>query len=244
MPASSCDYQVRLLGGFELLRGSDLVALPGPAARVVAFLALRRHARRGMIADALWPDAPGIRSQAYLRSALWRLNTATPGLVLSSPGSMLSIGPGAHTDAVDLLAWALTVGHDGDDASRLPEREWLGRDLLPGWDDTWLDDHREQLQVLVPEALEAAATARLEARVLTEALWYALRAHQLDPLRESAVRLLVSIYKDQSNYRLARDTLRRYRHTLRDELGVEPSSTLTNLLPAGMRDVSRHASTR
>jgi DNA-binding SARP family transcriptional activator len=223
------EIRVQLLGGFELWRGDGVVALPAPAARVVAITALQSRARREAIVTDLWPDAPPGRGQAYLRSALWRLRILAPGVIVPEAGGFLSVPAQVSVDAAALLAWAKKMIRDST-ATPAPDLEALGRELLPGWADYWLDDHRERLRMLVPEALEIMASALLEDNAVALALWYALEAHQIDPLRESAARVLARIYQAQGNHALASDVFDRYRCTLRSELGVDPSPAFSRLV--------------
>lgn len=228
MDAVNRQAAVRLLGGFGLRVAGDWVALTRPSARVVALLGLNGHRDRDDVAATLWPDATPDRSHAYLRTALWRLNSVARGVVVSA-GGQLSPAPSIGVDARRLLDWATSAA--GGRSTELPvDPDDLGRELLPSWDDPWLDEHRERLRVLVPEALEARALGRLADGAAAEALWLALRAHQLDPLRESAVRILVSGHLAQGNRGAAVRVLRRHRSVLRAELGVDPSPDLLGLL--------------
>jgi len=64
-----------LIGGFELLTGSDRVSLPLGAQRLLAFAALHnRPLLRLHVASVLWTDYPEERASANLRSVLWRLH--------------------------------------------------------------------------------------------------------------------------------------------------------------------------
>lgn len=221
--------RVQLLGGFELWCQGSLVVIGSPAARVVALTALADRMQRGDVVTRLWPDAPPGRGQAYLRSALWRLRVQAPSLIDSSDDGFLTTGAHVTVDAPTLRAWAIRVTRD-QATTPAPDLAGLGRDLLPGWDDYWLDEYREQLRVLVPEALEAMASTLLTSEATAPALWYALTAHHIDPLRESAVRVLMRIYQEQGNHALARNAFDQYRHTLKAELGIGPSPDLTRLL--------------
>jgi DNA-binding SARP family transcriptional activator len=221
--------EVRLLAGFGLRRDTEWIHLRRPSARVVAVLALKGRLEREALASTLWPDAPFVRSQAYLRTALWRLNSAAVGLVATAR-DLLELRDGVEVDARTLLDWAMRTISGGDDVEDLTHPEHIGKDLLPSWEDPWLDEHREQLRVLIPEALEALALTQLRRGTAAASLWYALRAHQLDPLRESAVRILVECHLQQGNRAAAVRAVGQYRRLLRAELGVEPTPALTRLV--------------
>lgn len=231
---------LRLLGGFGLRVGATWVALSRPSARVIALLGLSGHRGRDDTAALLWPDTEADRALAYLRTALWRLNAAVPAAV-STVGGQLTLHPRVVVDARLLLDWATS-----DEAGELPvDPEDLGRDLLPSWDDPWLDEYRERLRVTVPEALEQRAERRLAEGANAAALWLALRAHQLDPLRESAVRLLIVTHLRQGNRAAAVQVLQRHRAVLRAELGVDADSGLLALVgAAGERPATRRQTAR
>ncbi len=78
------DLRVRLLGGFALTSDGEPVALPLGAQRMIAFLALRdRSVQRVFVAGTLWLDTTEARSCANLRSALWRIRSLDPTIVLA-----------------------------------------------------------------------------------------------------------------------------------------------------------------
>jgi DNA-binding SARP family transcriptional activator len=60
----------------------------------------------------------------------------------------------------------------------------------------------------------------------------AISAVGIDPLRESASRVLIEAHLAEGNWVEARRTYERYRDTVRCELGVEPSEQLTDLVRA------------
>src|SRR5215210_2772697 len=78
--------RVVLLDGFSLHVGVtgpawSAVELPRGVQRLIACLGLSRRPARTAVAGALWPDVPDALAHSSLRSALWRLHKAAPGLV-------------------------------------------------------------------------------------------------------------------------------------------------------------------
>src|SRR5450759_1215319 len=73
--------RVSLLGGLRIECGGAPVKLPVSAERLVAFVALRRSARRSELAGALWPEVAEHRADGSLRTTLWRINRDYPRLV-------------------------------------------------------------------------------------------------------------------------------------------------------------------
>lgn len=226
--------RVTLLDGFELLHPSVAVPsaageLPRAVQRLVAHLCLSPRTTRTATAGHLWPDAPEDHAHGSLRSALWRLNKAAPGLVEAS-GTCLQLAGDVRVDVRDLSAWSRRVVsvEDPDDVA-LPDTSLLG-DLLPGWYDDWVLVERERLRQLRLQALEAVADRLLSRGRHGEALQAALAAVTAEPLRESAHRLVVRTHLAQGNVAQAVRAYELFRTMLRDELGVSPSETMSRLV--------------
>src|SRR5262245_10682657 len=75
-------YSLRLLRGFELRQGDEIIPLPMSAQRLAAFLALHdRPIQRVHVAGTLWIDSSEEQANASLRTALWRLRRAGSTIV-------------------------------------------------------------------------------------------------------------------------------------------------------------------
>lgn len=229
--ADSASTRVALAGDFELVVDGRTVSVPHAVERVLAYLALAaRTVSRQRLASALWPDLCYVRASKNLRTALWRVQRAGPG-ILSADMSRVRLAPGVSVDVVDLLARAkklisnpcaetLTV------ATVLIEKPAL----LPDWDDEWLSPDRENYRTVRLEALETAARDLLDQRRLAEALLAGLAVVRSDPLRESARRLVIETQIAQGNVADAVRGFLDYRRGLRSELGLEPSRALTAMI--------------
>ena len=143
------DVRIRILGAFAIWSDGAFTHLPAPAQRLAALLAMRGEpTARGIAAGTLWPEVNHDHALANLRTALWRLRRASPGLVHLTQAHL-------HLDAlaaVDLhrsrsLAERILRGE-------LPMREAhgsavdLSADLLPDLDDEWLVFERERFRDL------------------------------------------------------------------------------------------------
>jgi DNA-binding SARP family transcriptional activator len=224
-------WHLLLLDGFRLVLGRRTVALAPQMERLLALLAV--HAgwtSRYVIADMLWPDRPEKAGLAALRTAVWRLQRCAPGVV-DAGARTLCLHPTLRTDVSELVWWAQHVIRS---AETLPENELLlpdlGRELLPGWYDEWLDLERRRLHQLRVHAVEAAVEELLGRKRFSLALPGALELVQADPLRESAHRLLVRIHLAEGNVAAALDQFASCRLLLASELGVRPSDTLSDLV--------------
>jgi two-component SAPR family response regulator len=106
----------------------------------------------------------------------------------------------------------------------------LQTELLPGWYDDWVLVERERLRQLQLHALDALARRLLDSGRVAEAVDAASCSLGMEPLRESAVRLLVSAHLASGNVCEAQRIVERYRVNIRRELGVAPSNFLIALL--------------
>jgi DNA-binding SARP family transcriptional activator len=225
--------RLTLLGGFELLSGDEHVPLSTSAQRLLAFVALRdRPLQRSYVAGSLWLDSPEERAAANLRSALWRLHGCGIELV-HCEGTQLSLDPGVIVDLREAEALAhhaldRTNGSDLDVDAAL-----LSGDLLPDWYDEWVVFERERFHQLRLRALDALCGRLADAGRLDGALEIGLAAVADDPLRESSHRAVVRVHLADGNIAEALRQYRLCRRLLNEQLGVEPSERMQEL----MRDV-------
>ena len=224
-----------LLDGFTLeVTGAAVGAaadeLPRGAQRLIAHLGLCGRPARGAIAGQLWPDVPEDHAHGSLRSALWRVQKAVPGLVDVSGGA-LGLAPGVRVDVREFTQWAEHVldpgtGVDGIAAPAIA----LRGELLPGWYDDWVLLERERLRQLRMHALEVLADKLAGARRYGEAVQAAYAAVRTEPLRESAHRAVVRVHLAEGNLAEAVRAYESFRGLLADELGVAPTGQMTQLL--------------
>ena len=72
------DFELRLMGAFQLLEGAVPIVLVSGSQRLIAFLALQGHTvTRAAAAATLWPDVTEAKANAALRSVIWRLDELT-----------------------------------------------------------------------------------------------------------------------------------------------------------------------
>jgi DNA-binding SARP family transcriptional activator len=221
--------RLHLLDGFELRTAGVTVELRPASQRVLAFLALAgKSVGRSYTAFRLWPDKSEDRALANLRSALWRLPQQRAPLVEATPLQVRlhhDIWVDARDGIRELRDAALDeVIGDRHDAT-------VSGELLPEWYDDWIVVERERLRQLRVHALEEACGRLLAQGRVPDAIDVGLRAVSMEPLRESAHRLVIEAHLAEGNVGEALRQYERCRRQLEQDLGVRPSNAVTALLP-------------
>jgi DNA-binding SARP family transcriptional activator len=182
------------------------------------------------VAGLLWLDSSEERACGNLRSTLWRLRRPGQIVAQDSLGRLIL----APTVAVDLreaiprmralLDTALEC--EPGDVTALAS---LG-EVLPDWDEDWVVIERERFRQLRLHALEALCERLTGEARFAEALEIGLAAIAAEPLRESAQRALVRVHLAEGNPGEAVRQYRSYRRLLRDEMDLEPSLQMEELV--------------
>jgi DNA-binding SARP family transcriptional activator len=238
--ANRAVLQIELLHHFGVTSGGRPLALGRSGERLVAYLALEdRSLAREHIAGVLWPNVSQSRAAANLRRALCLARHHAPELMRSN-AHRLSLAAGVSVDvqAQRHLVEAIIAGERTVAAAA--ELRLLRGDLLPDWDEPWLEASREELRQLRLISLEAVAAAYLRESLPASALAVALRVACDEPLRESAHRLVVQAHLDQGNWAAATHHYMRYRSQLWAELQLLPGADMEALMKPILRD-SVHA---
>ena len=204
--------------------------LPLSAQRLLAFIALHdRPVQRPYVAGSLWLDSPEERAYASLRSALWRLHSCGLRLV-ESFGQRLALDPHVVVD----LREAEVLAHRALDGSTADvfdvEVSIFSSDLLPDWYDEWIVLERERYRQLRLRALDRLCERLTRAGRLDAALEVGLAAVAGEPLRESSHRAVVRVHLADGNVAEAIRQYRLCRRLLREQLDLEPSDQMAELL--------------
>lgn len=142
-------------------------------------------------------------------------------------GDDLSLDERVHVDVSDMLHAAAAV--DGGEP-RSPDV--FAADLLPTWDEEWLQLERERLLQIRLHALEQLSRRLAEAHDYGTALDAALTCLHADPLRESAHRAVIRVHLAEGNVAAAVAQYDSCRAVLDAELGLAPTRQLTELIAA------------
>jgi DNA-binding SARP family transcriptional activator len=222
---------LRLMNAFELECDGTLLHLPTSAQRVLAFVALHnRPLRRSYVAGSLWLDSPEDKAYANLRSALWRLHRHGCRLI-ETHGAELSLGSDVDVDLRELerLARSTVAGSASSDLAAI-NSSLFASDLLPDWYDDWVTVEREHYRQLRLHALDALCGRLTAAGRLEQALQVGLEAVAGEPLRESAQRALMGVHLAEGNVGEAVRQYRLFRRLLQEQLGLEPSPLMEELV--------------
>ena len=188
---------------------------------------------RASVAGTLWPESTEEHAYSNLRSALTRLSRLTRDAVLVTPLD-LCLAEGVSVDIRESRALAHrlldpdAVLREGDLTARAIAA--LSVDALPDWYDDWVLVEAEEWRQLRLHALEALADRLLAEARFGEATGAALAAVRAEPLRESSRAAVIRVHLAEGNQSEALAEFGRYRALLHEELGLEPTSRLRDLV--------------
>ena len=213
--------------------GEEIIGLSVGTQRLLAFLALRPRGARLAISGEMWPDVTERRASDSLRSALTRLEDAIKPAITMTPAG-LGLAPGVTVDlnlAQESARRLLQPGNafTADDLSTGAIEAFASR-ILPDWYDDWVLSEVEDWRQLRLHALEAQAELLILEGNLRAAAWAARAAMRVEPLRQSAIVSLVKVHLAEGNQSEALRDFDIYTALLQNELGLEPTSILTDLV--------------
>lgn len=222
--------RLEVLQQFRLVVDGVDACLPEGGQRMLAWLALEDRPRsRSSLAAAMWPDRSDVEAASCLRRALWRLERDAPGAVRRSH-DQLQLSADVEVDLHEAVRVADAV-QAGEPVTTPRVVRLLEGELLPQWSFDWLDPQRESLRQRRLHALEHLAARHLAEGHPARALVPALAAVAVEPLRESAQRLVVRAHLAEGNTSEALRQFAAYRELLWRELRLRPGRQLVALLP-------------
>jgi DNA-binding SARP family transcriptional activator len=199
--------------------------------RLLAFLAIKGPAPRPAIMGTLWPEVSEPHARGSLRTAMWRLHHNVPCLVLPA-GDALGLHPNVLVDIRAATESARVIMKDASHLAADLALLHAQGELLPGWYDDWVIFERERLRQLRLHALDALAGRLVELGRYADALEAAMESARIEPLRESANRMIIAVHLAEGNTAEAQRHYEFFRKLLHAELGLGPSPQLTAMLPA------------
>ena len=233
-PRTAREFELSLMGAFQLFEGTTPIVLSCGSQRLLAFLALQgRPVARSAVAGGLWPDVSETQAHASLRSAIWRLDRITRE-AMRVDAFDLKLADSVRVDLRESSALARrllivdTSPSDADTSSAAISA--LSSDLLPDWYDDWAIVAAEDWRQLRLHALEALADTLTAAARFGDAVEAARAVVKADPLRESAHATLIRVHLAEGNQSEALNAFEAYRALLQRELGLEPTPRLIALV--------------
>jgi DNA-binding SARP family transcriptional activator len=182
--------EVRMLGGFEVLRDGSPVRLsdvPAAAVKLVALAGGSVHAEE--LIDRLWPDTPLDRGRDRLRTVLARVRTTAPGLLVRR-GDAVALGEGVVVDVATFercsdRALATSLEDPTALAPVVAAIDAYGGLLLPGdLYQPWAEEPRRALHQRYLRMLDVAARTAERHGAPSRALGWIERFLEEDPQAE------------------------------------------------------------
>jgi DNA-binding SARP family transcriptional activator len=225
--------RIHAIGGFRVEVGDEdrTPAAFDRAAALLAWLALNPGLHpRSAVAAQFWPDVLDESARASLRSALWALRRqlgeeANGALVATR--DRVGLGDDVWVDVGE--AERLRAAGQLEEALALAEGE-----LLPGFEDEWTFEARDEHRTRTAAVLEQLAAAAEQAGDLRRAADLSRRAAALEPLSEEAHRSLMLRLAAAGDRAAALTTFAELRTRLLQTLRVGPSEE-TRLIAESLR---------
>lgn len=218
---------IDVLGPFSVATDAGAVAFEArSAAALVAFVALGRGRplSRDAVSAALWPDHDPVSARTNLRKALQRVRKASPDHeIIAADGDALAlVGAEIDLDRAERLHRTFLLATRQPEGTAALAQEWAlrSRTLLEGWDDDWIEPHRQRATVAALElgadlARSYEATGDFENALVAWREILARVPHHAQAL-QSALRLETTLHGSEQ----ASDLARNARLYFRDELGI------------------------
>ncbi len=256
---------INLFGVPQVLHG-DLRARKFPAQKVkllFCYLVLFRHVThtRSVLSGLFWGDSSEARARHSLNTAMWRLRQWLESLQIGRSSCLLfeeeqiAFNPASphRLDTAEFehcITWALQMNLSAPEqaAASLNRAVELYRgDLLEGCYADWCLPERARLQQLFHKALVHLMVYHGGRRDYAQAIAYAQRLLEDEPLREDIQRELMKLFMLDDQPAEALLQYRRCESALTQELGIEPmpetQELFRHLVLDSAVEQTRHAST-
>jgi DNA-binding SARP family transcriptional activator len=226
MDSEDASARICLLGKPALFIGGQLQPFRGPrkAIALLAYVLLHRERAlsRAAVAEQFWPDEEDESARASLRRHLHRALAALPEAPPKHPWVI--------ADKVT-LRWNLEAPLELDteryerlsaDGERESAVVLYRGDYLEDFYEAWMLPERERLRELQSANLVALVDERRRALDYRSAIAFAQELLRLDPLREDAIRALMSLRFAAGDRSGALTEFETFSRRLREELATEP----------------------
>jgi len=238
-------WRIELLGGVSLSRGGQSLP-PFKTRRMTRLLARlacfpdRAHAR-DILAEELWPeeDPEAIRERFRQTLALLRRELEPEGIpsgsVLIADRSTVRLAQGSFsTDIADFTAALRAAAEETDLARQISSLRIAAAlyrgDLMPGFDEDWIQAERLHLAERHRQALVRLTDALTAAGQLDDAIETARRAIATDPLHEEAHGTLIRLFAQSGRMADAHRQYESLECLLQETMNLEPAPATQELM--------------
>jgi DNA-binding SARP family transcriptional activator len=131
-----------------------------------------------------------------------------------------------------LSRWATRVIDGTVEGAELvaPRLDREALELLPGWYEEWVISERERMRRRLLHAMESLVRQPIIRRAFADTVEVAMSAVSVEPLRESAQRVLIGSHRAEGNFVWARRVYVSYRRLIAEEWGISPRDELAEIL--------------
>lgn len=223
-------WSLNLLGAWNLRWNGVPRMASGRQQNLISVLALHGGRSRAYLAGLFWPDSQQDQAAGSLRSCIWQLVHQFPGL-LAGTHDPVSLDPRVSVDLAAVRACLTAIEENVPEAYSLASLRLLDdAELLPGMYTDWIVFWQERLRLRRLNAAEALADNFLGRGLNNAATEAATLALSIEPLRESAERLLIRSYLAAGNQAEAMNSYSAFRSRVRQQIGSEPSVDMRRLI--------------
>lgn len=227
--------ELRLLGGWDLRVDGASHQMGFRQQRLIAALAVLGRRSRGFLGGLLWPECTEEHALGSLRAAVFTVSRRLPGLLVSC-GRELCLDESVDVDLRRLRRALVDVVAEAPVAHTWWFESASNADLLPGWYDDWVVREQHRLHDLYLTAAECAAESAMDRHDHFHARHLAETARSIDPLRESATRIVLQAHLAMGNEATALQIFHEYCATLANELGTRPAPHIVQLIEPARKD--------
>jgi DNA-binding SARP family transcriptional activator len=240
--------RLSLLGCWQFIRDGEKTRVAFREQRVLTLLAMEGPLERRRVAGLLWPETIDSRALDSLRVSVHRISRTVPGVVVATR-NRLGLAETVRVDLHDLRENLARLPCPSNDLPPGFVHFLRSADLLPGWDEPWLQAEQDELLQRRIQTLETIAVLALQHQDTVRALEAAEAVLALEPLSERAACVLAQAHAGAGNHAVAAAGLNRFIRRLGEELGLGPTPELLNTLTqvragsasAALRDIGRRA---
>ncbi|GGS03892.1 ATP-binding protein [Deinococcus sedimenti] len=221
MPDAS--IHLNLLGRPTLTVNGSTRPLERKTAALFAYLCVGGQTPRARLAGLLWPDVPDRAARSNLRQTIWRIRSQTGANLLLGEAT-LELGAGVTCDLTGTDQDDPRADDRADDTDdRRADEVLAGQEFsdCPEFED-WLRAARERHRDARRAALWRRVHRARESGEVRRALQLATHLLTLDPLSESAHRLVMTLHLALEDRGAALAAFTAFEDLLRRDLGVSP----------------------